>query len=53
MQGRSMQENHSQSLIVNSSPTMFDSASNVMISGGHFTASHGNHANVTININGM
>ena len=41
------------SLIINSSPAMFDSASNVMISGGHFTASQGNHANVAININGM
>jgi hypothetical protein len=49
-----MRESHSQKiLIINSSPAMFDSASNVMISGGHFTASQGNHANVTININGM
>ena len=37
-------------LIINSSPAMFDSATNVMITGGQFTASQGNHANVTINI---
>ena len=40
-------------LIINSSPAMFESAANVMITGGDFTASHGNHANVTIIINGM
>ena len=48
-----MQENHGQRTNHNSSPAMFDSASNLMITGGHFTASQGNHANVTININGM
>ena len=41
------------SLIINSSPAMFDSASNDMISVGHFTASQVIHANVTININGV
>ena len=51
--GRSTRENHSQRSDINSSPTMFPSATDTTITGGHFTASQGSHATVTINISGM
>ena len=40
-------------LIINPSPTMFDSATNPMITGGQFTAHQGDRTNVTINIDSM
>ena len=35
------------------SPAMFDSGTNAVIAGGHFTAHEGDHTSVTMNINGV